>query len=63
MGKRKQKEIKCTVEFTEGAEGRITQGLVDIWMMVRDGRLPCRLLEERMAEYDEERKKRMGGAV
>ena len=35
---RKEKEIKCTVEFTPGAIDRITQSVLDnIYYPIRDG--------------------------
>lgn len=34
---RKEKEIKCTVEFTPGAIDRITQALVDTYYAIKDG--------------------------
>lgn len=37
MAKR-EKEITCVVEFTEGAEQRITDGMVDLYYGIKDGR-------------------------
>ena len=37
MAKRKQEEITCTFEFTEGAHDRITQAFVDMYYMIKDG--------------------------
>lgn len=32
-----QKEIECTVEFTEGAIDRITDAFVDLYYQIEDG--------------------------
>lgn len=37
MAKREPKKITCTMEFTEGAIDRITQGFVDMYYGIRDG--------------------------
>ncbi|MEY8524545.1 hypothetical protein AALA90_16175 [Lachnospiraceae bacterium 38-10] len=34
---KKQKEIECTVEFTEGAIDRITDAFVDLYYQIEDG--------------------------
>lgn len=34
---KKEKEITCTVEFTEGAEKRIMEGMVDLYYGIKDG--------------------------
>ncbi len=34
---KKQKEIVCTVEFTEGAIDRITDAFVDLHYQIEDG--------------------------
>lgn len=34
---KKEKEIPCTVEFTEGAEQRIMAGMVDLYYGIKDG--------------------------
>lgn len=36
-GMKKQKEIVCTVEFTEGAIDRITDAFVDLHYQIEDG--------------------------
>ena len=36
-GVKKQKEIECTVEFTEGAIDRITDAFVDLYYQIEDG--------------------------
>ena len=37
MAKKKDKEITCTVEFTEGAIDRITDAFVDLYYGILDG--------------------------
>lgn len=37
MAVRKQEQIKCTVEFTEGAIERITAAFVDLYYGILDG--------------------------
>ena len=37
---KKQKEIECTVEFTDGAIDRITDAFVDLYYQI--GRASCR---------------------
>lgn len=37
MAKRKDVQIKCTVEFTEGAMQRITEAFVDLYYGIKDG--------------------------
>lgn len=37
MAKRKDKEITCTVEFTEGAIDRITDAFVDLYYGIKNG--------------------------
>lgn len=34
---KKQKEIECTVEFTDGAIDRITDAFVDLYYKIKDG--------------------------
>lgn len=34
---KKQKEITCEVEFTEGAVERITSAFVDLYYQIKDG--------------------------
>lgn len=34
---KKKKEIKCTIELTEGAEQRLTDALVDLYYGIKDG--------------------------
>lgn len=34
---KEQKEIECTVEFTEGAIDRITDAFVDLYYQIEDG--------------------------
>ena len=34
---KKDREITCTVEFTEGAVDRITEAFVDIYYGIKDG--------------------------
>lgn len=36
-GMKEQKEIECTVEFTEGAIDRITDAFVDLYYQIEDG--------------------------
>lgn len=57
MGKRKEQKINCTAEFTEGATERITQAFVDVYLMIRAGKLQCKLLEEKIAEEEAKKKK------
>ncbi|MCM1387835.1 MAG: hypothetical protein NC231_10935 [Bacillus sp. (in: Bacteria)] len=37
MAKGNQREITCTVEFTEGAIQRITDAFVDLYYQIKDG--------------------------
>ena len=37
MAKRKDQEITCTVEFTEGAIERITDAFVDLYYVIKNG--------------------------
>lgn len=52
MGKRKELNINVIVECEDGMQGvsrRVTQAFADIVDDVRNNRLSCKLLEERMA--------------
>lgn len=37
MAKRKDKQITCTVELTEGAVDRITSAFVDLYYSIKNG--------------------------
>lgn len=37
MAKRKEQEITCTVELTEGAIDRITDAFVDLYYKIKNG--------------------------
>lgn len=37
MAKKKEQEIRCTVEFTEGAIDRITDAFVDLYYLIKQG--------------------------
>ena len=42
---KKEKEISCVVEFTEGAVQRFTDGMVDLYYGIKDGRYESPLLD------------------
>lgn len=46
MAKRKDHEITCIVEFTEGAVDRITDAFVDLYYGIKDGIYKGTLLEK-----------------
>lgn len=46
MPRGNDKEITCTMEFTEGARQRITDAFVDLYYGIRDGIYEGPLLEE-----------------
>lgn len=37
MGRKKENQIECTVEFTEGAIQRITDAFVDLYYQIEQG--------------------------
>lgn len=37
MAKRKEQEITCEIEFTEGAIDRITEAFVDLYYNIKNG--------------------------
>ena len=37
MAKRKEQEITCEIEFTEGAIDRITEAFVDLYYSIKNG--------------------------
>lgn len=37
MAKRNEEEFTCTVEFTEGAQERITDAFVEMYYKIKDG--------------------------
>lgn len=45
MAKRKDQEITCTVEFTEGAIDRITDAFVDLYYGIKNGTYKGPLLD------------------
>lgn len=50
--KREEREITCTVEFTEGAIDRITDAFVELYYGIKDGRYKGPLLDN--GERDKE---------
>lgn len=52
MAKRKRAEIKCTVEFTEGAIDRITAAFVDLYYGILDGTYKGPLLKDEEDKKD-----------
>ncbi len=46
MAGREKKEIKCTVEFTDGAIQRITDAFVDLHYKIKQGIYKGPLLQE-----------------
>lgn len=50
-GKKKEREpIVCTVEFTEGAEQRITDAFVDLYYQIKDGIYKGPLLSDKKGD-------------
>lgn len=45
--KKKRESIECTVEFTEGAIDRITDGFVDLYYQIKQGIYKGPLLSDR----------------
>lgn len=49
---RNEKEITCTVEFTEGAIDRITEAFVDLYYGIKKGIHSGPLLEDKKKEQE-----------
>lgn len=60
MAKRKKEEFTCTVEFTEGAQERITDAFVEMYYKIKDGIYEGPLLDQKNEESDLEVKKLNG---
>ncbi len=50
MAKKKEKEIKCIVEVTEGADIRMTEALVNVYYKIKAGVIKGPVLPEKGAE-------------